>query len=80
MKVIWDVVDIRVGRRYAKSTSTEEWLIGYLSYSDDDVRYVSISTVDGLVTPPQTAEVLADLLTKNEMFPVEFLKENSYDS
>ena len=75
MKCIWEEKDIRTGRRYSRPGLGEDWIIGYLSAADNDRRYCSISTADGLVTAPRSKREFADHLTKEDYLPVELIHE-----
>jgi hypothetical protein len=73
MKVIWETEDIKPGRRYSKEGIREKWTIGWLSDTDDETRYVSVSDQDGMVTKPRTKEQMAALLSSQAYLPVELL-------
>lgn len=73
MKVIWEAQDIRPGRKYGKPSHSEEWMIGFLSFVDGPQKYVSISMVDGMITPPMGELELAKSLTESGYVPVEIL-------
>jgi hypothetical protein len=73
MKVIWETEDIKPGRRYSKKGIGENWIIGYLSDTDGEDRYVSVSELDGMVSVPYTTERMAQMLTENGFMPVELL-------
>lgn len=74
MKVIWEVNDIILGRRYGKPGFIEEWTIGYLAWEHESARYISVSNQDGMVTNPHTKERLAEILTENDYLPLELLQ------
>lgn len=73
MKIIWQEVDIKVGRIYGKRGMKETWMIGYRPEIDGAMRYVSISMVDGMITLPRTTTEMAEILTSNEYWPIELL-------
>jgi hypothetical protein len=73
MKLIWEPKDIKAGLRYSREGIEEVWTIGYLSYAETDVKYVSVSDQDGRVTAPSTVKHLAAKLTEGEYVPVELL-------
>jgi hypothetical protein len=71
MKIIWEVEDIKPGRRYINK-DTGIWLIGYRADADDcRARYVSVSENSGRVTSPYTKEELAGILNENGYLPVD---------
>jgi hypothetical protein len=66
---VWGEKDIIAGSRYSMGRGEEVWMIGYLSFETSKRRYVSISTIDGLVTDRKTREQLAEDLTKSGYRP-----------
>jgi hypothetical protein len=73
MKVIWEPVDIVVGRQYSKKDIKENWIIGYLPWIDNDEKFVSISLNDGMVTKPKTRENFAIFLNVEQYLPCELI-------
>lgn len=73
MKVTWEAEDIIPGRRYSKPGIQEVWTIGFLAAEQTQVRYVSVSNQDGMVTPPMAKGDLAASLNTSEYIPVELI-------
>lgn len=70
MKIIWEEDDIKPGTIYFKPGSSEAWIIGYLGeFLDPRPRYVSCSMSDGLLTPVQTRDYMAETLTLEGYIP-----------
>ena len=73
MKVFWEEKDIQAGRKVRKQGCNETWMIGYTS-SDEDTRWVLVSTIDGMVTGPgKSKKELVELLNVAKDLPVEIL-------
>ena len=70
MGYVWGEKDIIAGRRFSWGCGEEVWMIGYLSFVLSKRRYVSISTIDGLVKDRKTREQLAEELTKSGYRPL----------
>lgn len=73
MKVEWEESDIKPGRRYGRPKTAELWIIGFLAGANSDIRYVSISLSDGMVTKPASLAGLAATLTEGGYQPEELL-------
>ena len=83
IKYIWEEEDIIAGRwikRQGVDFSTA-YKIGYAfpkPLTDRDYeetrRYVLIAITDGMVTSPQTKKEMAELLTKDNRIPLEYLE------
>jgi len=73
MKFIWEESDIRPGRKYTRPDINEVWMIGYVVNTSTHAKYVSVSMNDGMVTTTDNKSNLADVLTKNNYVPVEFI-------
>ena len=74
MKFIWEASDIKPGRKYGRADISERWMIGYLgALGGDKPRYVSVSTIDGMVTDASGREELARELTEHGYVPAEYL-------
>lgn len=63
-----------MGRRISKPGIEEVWTLGFLSFSEDEAKYVLISDQDGMVTIPKTIEGLVDTLNRGAYYPVELLE------
>jgi hypothetical protein len=72
MKFIWEVEDIKPGRRFTHTGAEEIWLIGYQVDSDDyKARYVAVLENTGMVTTPTTKKDLAAKLNEGGYMPVD---------
>ena len=71
MKFTWEEEDIVPGRKIVQGTEGKIWVIGWLPHIAEAERYVLVSLVDGIVTPPKSKEQMATMLTQGGMVPVE---------
>ena len=73
MKCIWDEADIKCGQVVGKANKSERVTLGFLSNVFNSERFVTVSSLDGMVSNPMTKKELADSLTRYEYLPVELL-------
>lgn len=86
MKCIWEEEDICMGQRFSRNNKTEVLIIGFrtpiceseketekISYPKKDQRYVSISTIDGMVSQDMTKSEYANYLTEAKYLPIEWI-------
>ena len=72
MKIIWECSDIKPGQIVSKP-NIERWIIGYLSYTDHNEKWVLISLSDGLVTKPTGKVKMAKDLNESKYLPIQLL-------
>lgn len=74
MKIVWEEKDIKEGRRFRNQTDQEVWMIGYVCPAK---KYTVINLQDGSVNGLLvTQQEVADLLNRNECYPLELLDES----
>jgi hypothetical protein len=78
MRITWEEKDIRAGLRYGKSSIRERWIIGYIASSTQEKRWVSVSLMDGMVTPAHSQHELAISLTESGYVPEALLPPIAY--
>ena len=75
MKLTWEPSDIVVGTVVKRLNDGETYIIGYRAERTDD-RYCLVSLQDGNICLPQTKESMAAVLTANQYWPTNLLKDS----
>lgn len=76
MKFVWELQDIKVGRRVWSANRNEEYIIGYDPSISNDNRYNLVSLLDGMVAiKDKSAFEMGGQLNSSSMIPDSIIKE-----
>jgi hypothetical protein len=71
MKIIYEAIDISVGKRYIAKESGETVMVGYYPDGVGSTRYTIVSMTSGKVCSPMTKEEIAEHLSIKSYIPIE---------